>query len=38
MQFMGLDARYAKINEAMEGYEKQVKITDIMEFVAGLIA
>src|SRR5512143_1731702 len=31
-------ACYAKVNEAMEGYEKQVKITDIMELLSGLIA
>ncbi len=31
-------ACYAKVNEAMEGYEKQVKITDIMELISGLIA
>jgi heterodisulfide reductase subunit D len=31
-------ACYSKVNEAMEGYEKQVKITDIMELLSGLIA
>ncbi len=30
-------ACYAKVNEAMAGYEKQVKIVDIMELVSGLI-
>lgn len=30
-------ACYAKVNEAMQGYEKQVKITDIMELLAELL-
>ncbi|MEJ2696061.1 MAG: (Fe-S)-binding protein [Candidatus Sulfobium sp.] len=30
-------ACYATVNEAMEGYEKQVRITDIMELVSGVI-
>lgn len=30
-------ACYAKVNEAMEGYDKKVQIVDIMELVAGLI-
>ena len=30
-------ACYAKVNEAMQGYEKQVRITDIMELVAELL-
>jgi heterodisulfide reductase subunit D len=30
-------ACYAKVNEAMQGYEKQIRITDIMELVSGLI-
>jgi Fe-S oxidoreductase len=30
-------ACYAKVNEAMQGYDKQIKITDIMELVSGLI-
>ncbi len=30
-------ACYAKVNEAMQGYEKQIRITDIMELVGGLI-
>jgi len=31
-------ACYAKVNEAMQGYEKQIRITDIMELMSGLIA
>jgi heterodisulfide reductase subunit D len=31
-------ACYAKVNEAMKGYEKQVLITDIMELLAGLVS
>jgi len=30
-------ACYAKVNEAMLGYEKQIKIVDIMELVSGLL-
>ncbi len=30
-------ACYAKVNEAMEGYKNQIRITDIMELVSGLI-
>ena len=30
-------ACYAKVNEAMQGYEKQIKITDIMELLASLL-
>jgi len=30
-------ACYAKVNEAMQGYEKQIRITDIMELLSGLI-
>jgi heterodisulfide reductase subunit D len=30
-------ACYAKVNEAMQGHDKQIKITDIMELVSGLI-
>jgi len=30
-------ACYAQVNEAMQGYDKQIKITDIMELVAGLL-
>ncbi len=30
-------ACYAKVNEAMEGYDKKIMITDIMELIAGLI-
>ena len=30
-------ACYAKVNEAMLGYERQIRITDIMELVAALI-
>jgi heterodisulfide reductase subunit D len=30
-------ACYAKVNEAMQGHDKQVRITDIMELVSGLI-
>ena len=30
-------ACYAKVNESMQGYEKQIRITDIMELVSGLI-
>lgn len=30
-------ACYAKVNEAMQGYEKQIKITDIMELVGSMI-
>jgi len=30
-------ACYAKVNEAMEGYDKQIRITDIMELLAELI-
>jgi heterodisulfide reductase subunit D len=30
-------ACYAKVNEAMQGYEKQIRITDIMELMSGLI-
>ena len=30
-------ACYAKVNEAMQGHDKQIRITDIMELVRGLI-
>jgi heterodisulfide reductase subunit D len=30
-------ACYAKVNEAMQGYEKQIRITDIMELLGGLV-
>jgi heterodisulfide reductase subunit D len=30
-------ACYAKVNEAMQGHENQIRITDIMELVSGLI-
>ena len=30
-------ACYAKVNEAMEGHQNQIRITDIMELVSGLI-
>jgi heterodisulfide reductase subunit D len=30
-------ACYAKVNEAMQGYDKQVRITDIMELLADLV-
>ena len=30
-------ACYAKVNEAMQGYEKQVRITDIMELLASAL-
>jgi len=30
-------ACYSKVNEALAGYEKQIKIVDIMELLAGLI-
>lgn len=30
-------ACYAKVNEAMRGYEKQIRITDIMELLASLL-
>jgi heterodisulfide reductase subunit D len=30
-------ACYAKVNEAMQGYEKQIRITDIMELLSELI-
>jgi len=30
-------ACYAKVNEAMEGYDKKIRIVDIMELVSGLI-
>jgi Fe-S oxidoreductase len=30
-------ACYEKVNEAMVGHDKQIKITDIMELVSGLI-
>jgi len=30
-------ACYAMVNESMQGYEKQIRITDIMELVSGLI-
>jgi hypothetical protein len=30
-------ACYAKVNEAMAGYDKQVRITDIMELVGELL-
>ena len=30
-------ACYAKVNEAMQGYEKQIRITDIMELMSALI-
>ncbi len=30
-------ACYAKVNEAMVGYDKQIRITDIMELVSGLL-
>ena len=31
-------ACYAKVNEAMQGYEKQIRITDIMELLASVLA
>jgi heterodisulfide reductase subunit D len=34
---LGCPACYEKVNEALEGYDKKVKIVDIMELVAGLI-
>ncbi len=34
---LGCPACYAKVNEAMEGYDKQIRITDIMELLAELI-
>jgi len=34
---LGCPACYAKVNEAMVGHTNQVKITDIMELVSGLI-
>jgi heterodisulfide reductase subunit D len=30
-------ACYAKVNEAMQGHDKQIRITDIMELLSGLI-
>jgi heterodisulfide reductase subunit D len=30
-------ACYAQVNEAMQGYEKQIRITDIMELVSSLL-
>jgi len=30
-------ACYAKVNEAMQGHDRQIRITDIMELVSGLI-
>jgi len=30
-------ACYAKVNEAMQGYDKQIKITDIMELLASVL-
>jgi len=30
-------ACYAQVNEAMEGHDKQIRITDIMELISGLI-
>ncbi len=30
-------ACYAKVNEAMQGYKNQIRVTDIMELVSGLI-
>jgi Fe-S oxidoreductase len=30
-------ACYAKVNEAMQGHVKQIRITDIMELVSGLV-
>ena len=30
-------ACYAKVNEAMQGHKNQIRITDIMELVSGLI-
>ena len=30
-------ACYAKVNEAMQGYEKQIRITDIMELLASVL-
>ncbi len=30
-------ACYAKVNEALQGHDKQVRITDIMELLAGLV-
>ena len=30
-------ACYAKVNEAMQGHEKQIRITDIMELLSGLV-
>jgi heterodisulfide reductase subunit D len=34
---LGCPACYAKVNEAMQGYKNQIRITDIMELVSGLI-
>ncbi len=34
---LGCPACYEKVNEALEGHDKQIKIIDIMELVAGLI-
>ncbi|HDH00749.1 MAG TPA: (Fe-S)-binding protein [Nitrospirae bacterium] len=31
-------ACYSKVNEAMEGYDKQIRIVDIMELIAELIS
>lgn len=30
-------ACYAKVNESMQGYEKQIRITDIMELLATVV-
>ena len=30
-------ACYSKVNEAMQGYDKQIRITDIMELVGSLV-
>ncbi len=34
---LGCPACYAKVNEAMQGYKNQIRISDIMELVSGLI-
>ena len=34
---LGCPACYEKVHEALEGHDKQIKIIDIMELVAGLI-
>ncbi|MDA8156418.1 MAG: (Fe-S)-binding protein [Actinomycetota bacterium] len=34
---LGCPACYGKVNEAMSGYEKQVKIVDVMELLSGVL-